>query len=150
MGRPRKNDVKRDSSGKSRGYDGIHPETIAVRERELRNDGVVLHRMNFNGVRDELRPTATDAKAGFTLGRLLLFHEQGDVIRGINRKQFEAGEYWSSLCRRHAAIMGYAEWGTRLAVHNSQPGAQTVPHDPVPRWGWGVAPPYQPGGGGEA
>jgi hemoglobin len=43
-----------------------------------------------------------------------------------------------------AAIMGYAEWGTRLAVHNSQPGAQTVPHAPVPRWGWGVAPPYQP------
>ena len=43
-----------------------------------------------------------------------------------------------------AAIMGYAEWGTRLAVHNSQPGAETVPHAPVPRWGWGVAPPYQP------
>jgi hemoglobin len=43
-----------------------------------------------------------------------------------------------------AAIMGYAEWGTRLAVHNSQPGAQTVAHAPVPRWGWGVAPPYDP------
>lgn len=42
-----------------------------------------------------------------------------------------------------AAIMGYAEWGTRLAQHNSQPGAQTVVHAPVPRWGWGVAPPYQ-------
>jgi hemoglobin len=41
-----------------------------------------------------------------------------------------------------AAIMGYAEWGTRLAVHNSQPGAETVAHAPVPRWGWGVAPPY--------
>ena len=43
-----------------------------------------------------------------------------------------------------AAIMGYAEWGTRLAVHNSQPGAQVVEHAPVPRWGWGVAPPYDP------
>jgi hemoglobin len=43
-----------------------------------------------------------------------------------------------------AAIMGYAEWGTRLAVHNSQPGAQTVPRAPVPKWGWGVAPPYVP------
>jgi hemoglobin len=41
-----------------------------------------------------------------------------------------------------AAIMGYAEWGTRLAMHNSQPGAPTVAHAPVPRWGWGVAPPY--------
>lgn len=43
-----------------------------------------------------------------------------------------------------AAIMGYAEWGTRLAVHNSQPGADVAEHAPVPRWGWGVAPPYQP------
>jgi hemoglobin len=43
-----------------------------------------------------------------------------------------------------AAIMGYAEWGTRLAVHNSQPEAEAVAHAPVPRWGWGVAPPYQP------
>jgi hemoglobin len=43
-----------------------------------------------------------------------------------------------------AAIMGYAEWGTRLAVHNSQPGAEVVEQAPVPRWGWGVAPPYIP------
>ena len=41
-----------------------------------------------------------------------------------------------------AAIMGYAEWGTRLAAQNSQPGAEVVAHAPVPRWGWGVAPPY--------
>ena len=40
--------------------------------------------------------------------------------------------------------MGYAEWGTRLAVENSAPGAHPVQHAPVPRWGWGVAPPYQP------
>ncbi len=44
-----------------------------------------------------------------------------------------------------AAFVGYVEWGTRLALHNSQPGAEPVPHAPVPRWGWGVAPPYQPG-----
>ena len=43
-----------------------------------------------------------------------------------------------------AAIMGYAEWGTRLAVENSALDAAPVPHAPVPRWGWGVAPPYQP------
>ena len=45
-------------------------------------------------------------------------------------------------CR--AALMGYAEWGTRLAVENSAPGATPVPRAPVPRWGWGVAPPYRP------
>jgi hemoglobin len=43
-----------------------------------------------------------------------------------------------------SALMGYAEWGTRLAVHNSQPQAEVAPHAPVPRWGWGVAPPYRP------
>ena len=43
-----------------------------------------------------------------------------------------------------AALMGYAEWGTRLAVQNSEPGAEVVEHAPVPRWGWGVAPPYRP------
>jgi hemoglobin len=44
-----------------------------------------------------------------------------------------------------AALMGYAEWGTRLAMHNSQHGAPVAAHAPVPRWGWGVAPPYTPG-----
>ena len=43
-----------------------------------------------------------------------------------------------------SAFMAYAEWGTRLAMHNSQPDAEIVEHAPVPRWGWGVAPPYQP------
>jgi hemoglobin len=43
-----------------------------------------------------------------------------------------------------AALMGYLEWGTRIAMHNSQPDAQVVEHAPVPRWGWGVAPPYEP------
>ena len=41
-----------------------------------------------------------------------------------------------------AAIVGYLEWGTRLAMQNSKPGAEVVPEAPVPRWGWGVAPPY--------
>jgi hemoglobin len=41
-----------------------------------------------------------------------------------------------------AALLGYLEWGTRLALHNSQPDADVTSHAPVPRWGWGVAPPY--------
>jgi hemoglobin len=45
-----------------------------------------------------------------------------------------------------AAIVGYAEWGSRLALHNSQSNATVVEHAPVPRWGWGVAPPYEPPG----
>jgi hemoglobin len=43
-----------------------------------------------------------------------------------------------------AAFVGYLEWGTRLALHNSHPGNEIVADAPVPRWGWGVAPPYQP------
>ena len=44
-----------------------------------------------------------------------------------------------------SAFMAYVEWGTRLALHNSQPGAKDVPQEaPTPRWGWGVAPPYEP------
>jgi hemoglobin len=44
-----------------------------------------------------------------------------------------------------SALLAYLEWGTRIAMHNSQPGAKDVPQEaPVPRWGWGVAPPYQP------
>jgi hemoglobin len=41
-----------------------------------------------------------------------------------------------------AAFVSYLEWGTRLAMHNSQPGADIVQQAPVPRWGWGEAPPY--------
>ena len=43
-----------------------------------------------------------------------------------------------------SALMAYAEWGTRLAVANSAEDATPVQEAPVPRWGWGVAPPYQP------
>jgi hemoglobin len=43
-----------------------------------------------------------------------------------------------------SAFVAYLEWGTRIAMHNSQPGAEVVEHAPLPRWGWGVAPPYTP------
>jgi hemoglobin len=43
-----------------------------------------------------------------------------------------------------AALVGYLEWGTRLALANSQPDATPAAHAPVPHWGWGVAPPYLP------
>jgi len=43
-----------------------------------------------------------------------------------------------------SAFVAYLEWGTRLAMHNSQPGADVVEHAPVPRWGWGEALPLQP------
>ncbi len=43
-----------------------------------------------------------------------------------------------------SAFSAYIEWGTRLAVENSQTGAHPPPNMPVPKWGWGCAGP--PGG----
>ncbi len=46
-----------------------------------------------------------------------------------------------------SALVGYLEWGTRLAVINSQPGATASADAPMPKWGWGeVGGPYQPQG----
>jgi hemoglobin len=36
-----------------------------------------------------------------------------------------------------SALVGYLEWGSRLAVINSQPGATVTEGLPMPRWGWG-------------
>jgi hemoglobin len=43
-----------------------------------------------------------------------------------------------------SALVAYLEWGTRLALANSQVDAAVTEHAPMPRWGWGEAPPYQP------
>jgi hemoglobin len=43
-----------------------------------------------------------------------------------------------------SALVAYLEWGTRLALANSQADADVAEHAPVPRWGWGEAPPYVP------
>jgi hemoglobin len=93
--------------------------------------------------------------AGYTaeLGgyEAMLDHHRGLAISGEQRLRFvelmsraadDAGLPGDPEFR--AALVGYLEWGTRLAMHNSQPGADVVAHAPVPRWGWGVAPPYQP------
>ncbi len=37
-----------------------------------------------------------------------------------------------------SALVGYLEWGSRLAVLNSQPGTEVEQETPMPRWGWGV------------
>jgi truncated hemoglobin YjbI len=35
-----------------------------------------------------------------------------------------------------AAFVSYLEWGSRIALENSQPGAHPPEHMPVPRWWW--------------
>jgi len=41
-----------------------------------------------------------------------------------------------------AAFVSYIEWGTRLAVINSQPGVKEY-DAPMPKWNWGGHPPYR-------
>ncbi len=41
-----------------------------------------------------------------------------------------------------SAFIAYLEWGTRIALANSQPGATPPAEAPVPHWGWGEAPPF--------
>lgn len=44
-----------------------------------------------------------------------------------------------------SAFVAYLEWGTRLAVLNSQPHAEVTFDAPMPTWGWGeVKGPYVP------
>ncbi|WP_367321131.1 group II truncated hemoglobin [Streptomyces sp. HUAS ZL42] len=42
-----------------------------------------------------------------------------------------------------SAFLAYVEWGTRLALYFSGPDAQPPAEQPVPKWNWGAAPPYQ-------
>jgi len=38
-----------------------------------------------------------------------------------------------------SAFLAYIEWGTRLALINSQPGVEVEAEQPMPKWGWGEA-----------
>lgn len=105
MARPRKENVVRDKTGKSRGErEEIHPETLAVRSRELRNAGLTESFATHN---------AANALAGFTLGVLhLRWQANKDDPGGISADQYNAGQSWAQIVHRHAAIMGY-----KLHIH---------------------------------
>ena len=46
-----------------------------------------------------------------------------------------------------SALVAYLEWGSRLAVLNSQPNVPVPAPSPMPKWGWGVpGGPYRPDG----
>ncbi len=64
---------------------------------------------------------------------IALLFEAGDAVGIPDDPEFRS------------ALAAYFEWGSRLAVSNSQPGATVEPHAPMPRWGWGVpGGPYRP------
>ena len=86
----------------------IHPETLAVRERQLERDGIILSFGKKELGREIIKRTADDRLSGFTLGRLLLRYRQDKSNPGgISETQFEAGESWNRIVHRHAQIHGY-------------------------------------------
>ena len=99
MSRPRKKNVFREANGReSRSI--IDPAVLATRARHLEEEGISGEH-------------AKDALAGFTLGRLLLrWRADPGNPGGINQEQYDAGDAWASIVRRHGAIMGY-----RLNIH---------------------------------
>ncbi len=108
-GRPLKANRKRSSNGRSRGEpDGIHPETLAVRNRQLESLGIPLMETKTEGHRTVQQPTASNRLTGFTLG-LLRLRGRADALNpgGLSQAQYDAGEAWAGVVSRHAAIMGY-------------------------------------------
>ena len=100
IGRKRKFGAVRTKSGKiSRaGQGGIHPETLFVRERELKAAGLVLGFSKTDGTKTVNRRTAEDRLSGYTLGQLYLRKLQDDKNPGvISESQFDAGEAWAIL-----------------------------------------------------
>jgi hemoglobin len=112
------------------GMDPEHPQHVALWLGEV-----------FGGP-----STYTDSHGGY---RHMIRQHLG---RGIQEKQRRR---WVSLLMDaadevglpddpefRAAFASYIEWGTRLAVINSQPGVKEY-NAPMPKWNWGGHPPYR-------
>lgn len=100
IGRKRKFGAVRTKSGQiSRaGQGGIHPETLSVRERNLKAVGLVLEFSKLEGGRTVSKRTADDRLSGYTLGQLWLRRQQDPLNPGgISEDQFDAGEAWAIL-----------------------------------------------------
>ena len=68
------------------------------------------------------------------LGKALTEAQRARWVSLMCRSAEEAGLPADAEFR--AAFVAYLEWGSRLALENSQPGAHPPPHMPVPRWWW--------------
>lgn len=77
---------------------------------------------------------------GKHLGRAITEPQRARWVQLLGEAADEAGLPADPEFR--SAFAAYVEWGSRIALANSQPGAHPPPHAPVPRWGWGEAPPY--------
>ncbi len=68
------------------------------------------------------------------LGKALTEEKRARWVELISLSAQEAG--LPSDPEFQAAFRAYIEWGSRIALENSQPGAKPPPNMPMPRWWW--------------
>jgi truncated hemoglobin YjbI len=68
------------------------------------------------------------------LGKALTEEQRARWVELLSRSAQEAG--LPSDPEFQAAFRSYLEWGSRIALENSQPGAKPPPHMPMPSWWW--------------
>jgi CDGSH-type Zn-finger protein/truncated hemoglobin YjbI len=68
------------------------------------------------------------------LGKALTEEMRARWVELLSRSAAEAG--LPADAEFQAAFKAYLEWGSRLALENSQAGAKPLAHMPMPRWWW--------------
>lgn len=108
-----------------------HPQHVAAFLGEVLGGPNVYssaHGGHANMVRHHLNRHLTDKQRKRWVSLLL---ETADEIAMPDDPEFRS------------ALVSYLEWGSRLAVINSQPGATADENADMPKWGWGeVKGPY--------
>lgn len=103
-----------------------HPERVAAWLGETFG-GPKVHTAQYGGY---------DRMVSQHLGKGLREEQRARWVQLITRSADEAGLPTDPEFR--AAFLSYLEWGSRIAVENSTPGATPPEHMPVPRWDWVV------------
>jgi hemoglobin len=79
------------------------------------------------------------AMVGHHRGRAISEEQRARFVEAMMEAADEAALPTDSAFRER--FRAYLEWGTRIAVHYSSPGAAPPPPEDVPSWGWRPAPP---------
>ena len=103
-----------------------HPERVAAWLGETFG-GPKIHTSQYGGY---------DRMVSQHLGKGLREEQRARWVQLITQAANDAGLPTDPEFR--AAFLSYLEWGSRIAMENSTPGAKPPEHMPVPRWDWVV------------
>lgn len=111
VGRKRKPDAVRDESGVSREHEkrqrADYESRLAARGAKLKSEGINPDNANLG-------------LSGFTLGKLFLRWKTCKTDPGaISAQQYQSGERFARVCRRHQAVMGYSSEIRLLSAANA-------------------------------